>query len=99
MANRVKVHILAAGAEHEWEMISRRTKASLAAAKVRGVLLWPGVPRPRPCCAGAGMARLMQLAGQAGALLDRQCGPTVDPCASEHWGIFGNKPPCRTVVP
>src|SRR5262245_19223833 len=44
-ATRLTIHVLAAVAEHEREMIAQRTKAGLAAAKERGVVLGgPKIP-------------------------------------------------------
>ena len=45
-ANRLTIHILAAVAEHEREMISKRTKDALKAAKGKGIRL--GNPTPLP---------------------------------------------------
>ena len=54
-ANRLTVHIMAAIAENEREMISARTKAALAAAKERGRKL--GNPRWQKSIAKATAAR------------------------------------------
>jgi DNA invertase Pin-like site-specific DNA recombinase len=60
-ANRLTVHILAAVAEHEREMISQRTKDALHAAKRRGVRL--GNPHPLPASRLA-LAALKQRTGE-----------------------------------
>ncbi len=54
-ANRLTIHILAAVAEHEREMISKRTKAALAQAKARGTRL--GNPNPLPALERANKAK------------------------------------------
>jgi hypothetical protein len=53
-ATRLTIHILAAVAEHEREMISKRTKAALAEAKRRGTILGnPRIEQARALAAAA----------------------------------------------
>jgi DNA invertase Pin-like site-specific DNA recombinase len=57
-ANRLTIHILAAGAEHEREMISKRTEAALAEAKRWGTRLGnPRIEEARPLALAAHHAR------------------------------------------
>jgi DNA invertase Pin-like site-specific DNA recombinase len=62
-ATRLTLHILAAVAEHEREMIANRTKAALQAAKARGIRLGRnGADRLAPTYRAAAMERARQLA-------------------------------------
>lgn len=57
-ATRLTIHILAAVAEHEREMISKRTKAALAEAKRRGTTLGnPRIEEARPLAVAAHHAK------------------------------------------
>jgi DNA invertase Pin-like site-specific DNA recombinase len=62
-ATRLTLHILAAVAEHEREMIASRTKAALQAAKVRGVRLGQNAERLAPANHPAAMDRADQIKG------------------------------------
>jgi DNA invertase Pin-like site-specific DNA recombinase len=62
-ATRLTIHILAAVAEHEREMIAARTKAALQAAKARGARLGRnGAERLAPQYRAAALDRARQLA-------------------------------------
>jgi DNA invertase Pin-like site-specific DNA recombinase len=69
-ANRLTLHILAAVAEHEREMISARTKAALAAARARGRRL--GNPRPDlPAARASYSAKAARNRANAAPLVER----------------------------
>jgi DNA invertase Pin-like site-specific DNA recombinase len=66
-ANRLTVHILAAVAQNEREMISERTKVALAAARAKGTKL--GNPRLAEACAVVNAARQEAAGAFAAAVL------------------------------
>jgi DNA invertase Pin-like site-specific DNA recombinase len=70
-ASRLTLHILAAVAEHERELISQRTKAALAAAKARGIKLGnPDASAARIRAATANRAAADRFAGTVRPLID-----------------------------
>jgi DNA invertase Pin-like site-specific DNA recombinase len=80
-ANRLTVHILAAVAEHEREMVSQRTKVALAAVKARGKTL--GNPNGANALRAAGAGKAGWNAGADGnrAAADRHAArvmPAID---------------------
>jgi DNA invertase Pin-like site-specific DNA recombinase len=70
-ANKLTIHILAAVAEHEREMISERTKAALAAAKRRGTRLGnPNLPEAAKRGTAATKAAARRFAGNVRPIID-----------------------------
>jgi DNA invertase Pin-like site-specific DNA recombinase len=62
-ANKLTIHILAAVAQHEREMIAERTRAALQAAKARGTRLgWHGAEQLAPAYQAEAVERAQALA-------------------------------------
>ena len=73
--NKLTIHILAAVAEHEREMISERTKAALAAAKARGKVLGnPDMPEISKRGVAALKANAMRFAANVRPIIENHAG-------------------------
>jgi DNA invertase Pin-like site-specific DNA recombinase len=80
-ANKLTIHLLAAVAEHEAEMISQRTKAALAAYKARGGKLGAELSQCRnltPEAAAKGRARAAQARAKAATEAYADLRPTME---------------------
>jgi hypothetical protein len=75
-ANKLTIHILAAVAQHEREMISERTKAALQVAKKRGQRLGnPGIAKAAKLGRAALKANARRFAANVRPIIDGSFGP------------------------
>jgi DNA invertase Pin-like site-specific DNA recombinase len=92
-ATRLTIHVLAAVAEHEREMIAQRTRVGLQAAKERGVVLGgPALPELNKTRQEASMARAEAIA----PVLDKLSGLSARAAAAD---LNARKVPTPTGAP